>query len=157
MSGTYQAVKDGVPVRNRPYAPDKIIREIKKGTKVEVVASGKNSQGNLWYKIKDGTWIFSGNLEKAKAECKHSYNDSGYCTKCKKEYPIKLTSMSGTYKAVKDDVPVRNRPYAPDKIIKKLKKGAKVEVVASGKNSQGNLWYKLKDGTWIFSGNLKKA
>ncbi len=70
---------------------------------------------------------------------------------------MSVKSMTATtYTTVKDDVPVRNRPYSPEKIIKKLPKGTKVTVVASGTNSAGNLWYKLKDGTWIFSGNLKK-
>lgn len=89
--------------------------------------------------------------------CSHSYNKSGYCDKCNKEYPISLTSMNATYEAVKNDVPVRNRPYSPDSIIKYLSKGTKVTVVASGKNSVGNLWYKLNDGTWIYSGNLTKS
>lgn len=92
-----------------------------------------------------------------KPECSHKYNDKGYCNQCGKEFYISLSSMSATYEATKDDVPVRNRPYAPEKIIKYLSKGTKVSVVASGKNSVGNLWYKLNDGTWIYSGNLKES
>ena len=61
-----------------------------------------------------------------------------------------------TYYAVKDDIPVRARPYAPVAISKYLKKGAAVTVVGSGKNSQNNLWYKLNDGNWIFNENLTK-
>ncbi len=270
---TYQAVKDDVPVRNRPYSPESIIKSLSKGTKVTVVASGKNSAGNLWYKLNDGTWVYSGNLEKVKEEkasstlsinvtqyptsitkgssfglrgdissnynissikgyvinssgstvmstsdypdkksvniryinlnedmyfgdlssgkytlqvvvkddsgkkitwersfevksetkqetsCSHSSYDSyGKCKNCGKEYPMNVSSMSATtYQAVKNDVPVRNRPYSPENIIKYLSKGAKVTVVASAKNSVGNLWYKLSDGTWIYSGNLEKA
>lgn len=87
--------------------------------------------------------------------CDHSYDSSGYCSKCGQEYPISTSSMSATtYETVKGDVPVRNRPYAPDTIIKSLSKGTKVTVVASGKNSVGNLWYKLDDGTWVYSENL---
>lgn len=90
--------------------------------------------------------------------CSHDYNSRGYCSKCGQEYPMSVSSMSATsYEAVKNDVPVRNRPYAPDTIIKSLSKGTKVTVVASGKNSVGNLWYKLDDGTWVYSENLKKA
>ena len=152
---TYQAVKNDVPVRNRPYSPEKTIKTLSKGTKVTVVASGKNAAGNLWYKLKDGTWIYSGNLQKS---CAHaSYDSYGKCKSCGEVYPMKITSMTATtYKTTKNDVPVRNRPYSPEKIIKTLSKGTKVTVVASGKNSAGNLWYKLKDGTWIFSGNLQK-
>lgn len=89
--------------------------------------------------------------------CNHSYNKSGYCTKCGEEYYISLSSMNDTYEAVKNDVPVRNRPYSPDTIIGYLSKGSKVTVVGSGKNSAGNVWYKISDGTWIFSGNLTKS
>ena len=276
---TYQAVKNDVPVRNRPYSPEKIIKYLSKGAKVTVVASGKNSIGNLWYKLSDNTWVYSSNLEKVTttnttvdqskstlginltqyptnitkgkafnltgnvtsnynitsvkgyiinssgsivqsttdkpnaksmniqpaslnqnlifnnlsegtytlkveakdssgrsntwsksftvkakqvavtpATCNHSYNKSGYCSKCNQEYPISLNSMTATtYEAVKNDVPVRNRPYSPEKIIKYLSKGAKVTVVASGKNSIGNLWYKLSDNTWVYSENLTKS
>ncbi len=89
--------------------------------------------------------------------CSHSYNNRGYCNKCGKEYAISLSSMNATYEAVKNDVPVRNRPYSPDSIIKYLSKGTKVTVVASGKNSVGNLWYKLNNGTWIYSENLTRS
>lgn len=91
--------------------------------------------------------------------CSHSYNSKGYCSKCGQEYPMTITYLipAATYEAVKNDVPVRNRPYAPEEIIKSLSKGEKVSVVASGKNSVGNLWYKLDDGTWVYSENLKKA
>ncbi|MBE6966235.1 MAG: hypothetical protein E7441_09420 [Ruminococcaceae bacterium] len=88
----------------------------------------------------------------------HFYNSYGKCKSCGFEYSISLKSMSATtYQAVKNDVPVRNRPYAPETITKYLPKGAKVTVVASGKNSAGNLWYKLNDGSWIYSKNLEKA
>lgn len=92
------------------------------------------------------------------AACEHpSYDSSGYCTvaTCRAEFPINLTTISATtYYAVKDDVPVRARPYAPDTILESLKKDAAITVVGSGKNSAGNLWYKLSDGNWIFSDNL---
>lgn len=156
MNATYRTIKDDVPVRNRPYAPEAIIRTLANGTKVKVVSMGKNSQGNTWFELSDNTWVFSGNLEKVKV-CSHSYGDTGYCTKCKQEFPISLTPVNAVYKTVKKDVPVRNRPYAPEKSVATLAKGAKVTVVASGNNSQGNLWYKLSDNTWVFSGNVEKV
>ncbi len=97
-------------------------------------------------------------IKEDKNPCSHtSYNDYGRCKKCDKEYYINENPMSATtYQAVKNDVPVRNRPYSPEKITKYLSKGAKVTVVASGKNSVGNLWYKLNDGSWVYSKNLEK-
>lgn len=88
--------------------------------------------------------------------CDHRYDSRGYCSKCGQEYVMNLACLISptTYEAVKDDVPVRNRPYAPDNIIKSLSKGARVTVVESGKNAAGNLWYKLDDDTWVYSENL---
>ena len=87
-----------------------------------------------------------------------SYDSYGKCKSCGEEYDMTIKSMSATtYQAVKNDVPVRNRPYSPEKITKYLSKGTKVTVVASGKNSAGNLWYKLKDGSWVYSKNLEKV
>ncbi len=98
------------------------------------------------------------NINKGK-KCTHpSYNSYGKCTNCGQEYSMSVSSMTAaTYQAVKNDVPVRNRPYSPEKIVKYLSKGTQVTVVASGKNSIGNLWYKLSDNTWIYSKNLEKV
>lgn len=40
--------------------------------------------------------------------------------------------------------------------VRKAPKGSIVWVSSSIKNSSGNLWYKLTDGKWIFSDNVKK-
>lgn len=107
-----------------------------------------------------GTVVFrsNGNNSTTTKCTSHSYNDRGYCSKCGLEYSISLTTMSGTtYQTTKDNVPVRRRPYSPEKITKYLSKGTRVTVIASGKNSVGNLWYMLNDGSWIYSGNLTKA
>ena len=34
------------------------------GSIVTVIASAKNQAGNLWYKMDNGLWVYSGNLEK---------------------------------------------------------------------------------------------
>lgn len=87
----------------------------------------------------------------------HSYDSNGYCNICGAEYPIGITAVSGGYYVVKDNVPVRARPYASDKVLSNLKKGAVVYVVGKGNNSVGNLWYKLSNGNWVFSDNLALA
>jgi len=87
-----------------------------------------------------------------------TWNDSGYCTVGGEEYPISLIPVNRiTYQAVKNDVPIRNRPYAPEQIINGLSKGTAVTVVAMGKNSKGNTWYLLDDNTWVYSENVKEA
>ena len=255
MSETYYAVKDSVPVRNRAYSPEPTVRTLAKNEKVTVVGRGKNSQGNLWYRLSDGTWVFSDNLTKdttntapakptltvsknnvttspvkftwakvanateydirifqgdtlkyskfsmtgtslsfsnmpagnytaylaavnksanrwtysdtisftvspaAHTKCT-TYNELGYCTTCGKVFNMSPTTMSATYYAVKDDVPVRERPYSKEPTIKTLAKNEKVTVTGSGKNSLGKLWYRIIDGKdefWIFSENLTKT
>jgi|GEM_PF-829739 len=102
----------------------------------------------------DGYAKYKGNNHNY-SECK--WNDSGYCI-YGEEYPIKLTSMSPTtYQSVKDNTPIRLRPYAPEPIIKRLSKGEAVTVIAKGKNSKGNTWYLLDDETWVYSENVKAA
>ena len=87
----------------------------------------------------------------------HAYNDRGYCTIGGEEYPISLQSMTDTtYQAINDNTPIRWRPYKPEPIIDRLSKDTAVTVVASGKNAKGNLWYKLDNGTWVYSENVKK-
>lgn len=88
--------------------------------------------------------------------CQHTYNSSGYCTKCGAEYQMSITGMPGTiYYAVKADVPVRTRPYASNKIVRYLSANTSVVVVGKGTNAAGNLWYKLNDGTWVYGENLR--
>lgn len=92
------------------------------------------------------------------AECKHSYDDNGYCKICKDGFPMQVTTTFPVeYKVVKNDTPVRNRPYASDKIVNRLSKNTIVTVVKSGLNSQNNLWHGLDDGTWVYSENLEKV
>lgn len=88
--------------------------------------------------------------------CSHKYDDYGFCS-CGAEYPIKLTSMNATYYAVKADVPIRKRPYSPVTIDSRLSQGETVTVVAKGNNSKNNLWYKLSDGSWVYSENVKES
>lgn len=87
----------------------------------------------------------------------HEFDNYGHCS-CGTDFEIKTTKINNeTYFAVKDDVPVRKSPYSPVKIDKYLIKGETVTVAAQGKNSKNNLWYKLSDGSWVFSENLSKS
>lgn len=105
----------------------------------------------------DPTPVQKGNEEPK--TCSHSYNSRGYCSKCGQEFVMTMACLTSptTYEAVKNDVPVRNRPYAPEKTIRSLAKGEKVTVTEFGNNSVGNRWYKLSDDTWVYSENLKES
>ena len=159
VSAGYYAKKDGVIVRSRPYASGNIIKTLKRTETLYVIGQSYNSVGNLWFKLSDGNWVYSNDVERAvTAKCtSHTYDSSGYCTKCKAEYPINFTAKNETFYTNKDDVPIRSRPYSSNSIIVSIPKGTQVDVIGSGKNSIGNLWYKIEDGTWIYSENLTKT
>ena len=118
--------------------------------------NGKLYKGDIQYFTTTGTKPVGSAEPKA---CDHSYNSSGRCTKCGQEYPMTVMCLTSpvTYETVKDDVPLRERPYAPDAIVKSLPKGKQVTVVESGENALENLWYKLDNGLWVYSKNVKKV
>jgi len=154
VSGSRITTRDDTPVRARPYAPDTILNRLANGTSVTVNGRSTNSQGNVWYRLTDGNWIYSGNLN---SHCNtHNWNDRGFCSNldCNIEFRLDITAASGTRFATRDDTPVRARPYAPDTILTRLASGTGVAVNGRATNSQGNIWYRLADGNWIYSGNL---
>lgn len=154
LSGKYLTVKSNVLLKKRPYSASETVKTLKtKNTAVSLAGSAKNAFGNLWYQLSDGSWVYNEHVKK----CLHAkYSDKGYCTACGTEYALKLTELSATYVTTKDNVPIRKRPYAPNTVIKRLSGGTKLSVIASAKNSVGNLWYQLSDKTWVYSGNVKK-
>lgn len=89
----------------------------------------------------------------------HSYK-GGICTKCGKEYALTISSMSATAFTVTKSggAPIWSRPYSNNSTQKyTMKAGSTVVAVAKTTNEDGNLWYKLTTGEWIYSGNVKKA
>jgi len=164
QSVVYRTVKDNVPLRNRPYAPEPATKTLKKGAFVTVVGQATNSKGNSWYKLSDGSWIFSGNVKQF--FCPHSsktanYDSKGYCKLCPKEYglkmmyPLSVTLVGGNFRVLKDNVPVRKYPYSPFASVYTVNKGDVVKVVGTAKNAKKNLWCLLEDGNWIFFGNVE--
>lgn len=86
--------------------------------------------------------------------------EGGICKYCGAEYPYEVIYQKAQiYKVTKEDGAVcRSRPYSEnsDRICLKHK-NAIVAVVGQTRNEHGNLWYLLSDGTWIYSGNVKKS
>jgi uncharacterized repeat protein (TIGR02543 family) len=94
-------------------------------------------------------------------KCKHPSYSGGICKTCKYEYPLKESAYNGTFRVSKESgAPVWSRPYQDNSkkvdtynYNKEFKVVAKVtNINSSGKS--GNLWYKISDGKWIYSGNL---
>jgi len=147
----------GAPVWNRPYSNNSTtVRTQAYNSTVVVVAKTTNQAGNLWYKLKDGNWIFSGNVA-----VKHTHQYSGgICSECGDEYPLTIETIKDTrYKVTnKDGAPVWNRPYSNNSTrVRTQSYDTEVIVVAKTTNQAGNLWYKLNDGNWIYSGNVSSS
>ena len=146
-----------------------------------LICGGYNSDGNATFyahnsPLGNKTYNFKSNSQHkatciigAKViqfnKCSHTYDNSGYCTKSEAVYPISITEIVGTFFAVKNDVPVRTRPYQSGSIARTLKKDEFVSASGMGYNSVGNLmgynsvgnlWYKLSgtEERWVFSDNL---
>ena len=70
-------------------------------------------------------------------------------------YPLNVTLVGGNFRVLKDNVPVRNRPYSPFEAVYTVNKGDVVKVIGTAKNAKKNLWCLLEDGKWIFFGNVE--
>lgn len=153
----YQTNKTNVPNWSSASSKSRKVRVYPhSGTVVKVVDSTINSSGNLWYKLSDGTWIFSDNLKKHS----HTYNSGGYCNgrNCGYEWPYTISSASGTYQVVNSNgAKIWSRPYSNNSThYRTLSNGTTLTINGKTQNKEGNIWYRLTDGSWVFSGNVKK-
>lgn len=117
------------------------------GTKVSSSTKVTNAQNHTLY----AQW-------KAKSHT-HSYS-GGICDVCNYEYEYKITALSAqTYQVSNSSgASIWARPYSgKSKKLTTLKKGSVVVVTGKTTNQPGNLWYKLSDGSWVYSGNVKKV
>jgi len=93
------------------------------------------------------------------SKCSHPSYIGGVCTKCKYVYPLKETAVTGKYVVInKNGAPVWSIPYSKGsaKQITKYNQNTEINVVASVRNQNNKLWYKLNNGYWIYSGNIAK-
>lgn len=89
----------------------------------------------------------------------HSYT-GGICDKCGAEYAYSTKSLTpACYTVTKGNgAPIWSRPYSNNATeVRRQARGSVVVVVGSCVNQAGNTWYKLNDGSWIYSGNAQKG
>ena len=155
-SSPYETVKDNVPIWSQPSKSSTKVRTVStQGTILYVVSSTTNSHGNLWYKLDDNNWVYSGNV-RAVVTCQHDYS-GGICSTCKHEWPYRVETITQTLFTVSnaDGAKIWNRPYSKNSThMRTEQKGSNLIAVAKTTNEAGNLWYKLSDGNWVFSGNI---
>jgi len=152
----YMVISDSAVMHNAPYAVAKSTGTLSKGDTVTVTAKADNAFDNLWYKTKDGDWIWSDHVEK---HTKHEYSKStGRCA-CNKMFPydIKAQTSAPYEKNVDHDPPIRQYPYSGAKKLDTLTKGQAVYINAytysdpnpSWIGGRTDKWYRLESGGWI--------
>lgn len=86
----------------------------------------------------------------------HEYVN-GVCS-CGDKLYWKVKSLSGEYEVTKDSsAPVWSEPISShgSEILRRVNKGSIVTITAEYHNHEGSIWYKLSDGGFIYSGNVK--
>lgn len=150
----YQTNKADVPIWTSASSKSTKAYTIgQSGTVISVVGSTTNSSGNLWYKLSNGYWVFSGNVTKHS----HKYT-GGICTSsgCGYEWPYSVSSKSGTFVVTNSGgAKLWSRPYSNKSTnVALLGYGTAMTINGSTKNQEGNTWYRRTDGYWVFSGNV---
>lgn len=152
----YQTNKSDVPIWSQASSKSSKRDVLPYGTVLRVTGSTVNSSNNLWYRLDNGNWVFSGNVTKHS----HSYNNGGYCTgrNCGYEWPYTIYSASGTYQVTNTNgAKIWSRPYSNNSTHYRTSGyGSVLSVNARTTNREGNVWYRLTDGSWVFSGNIKQ-
>ena len=152
----YQTSKASVPIWSEANSKSTQVMVISTaGTVLQVNGSTVNSSNNLWYRLTNGYWVFSGNV----TAHSHSYT-GGICNGngCGYEWPYSVSSASGTYQVTNTSgAKIWTRPYSNKSTQVRLDSyGATVTVTGKTTNQEGNSWFRLSDGYWAFSGNVSQ-
>lgn len=124
---------DGTNVRSAPGTYNPVLFKLNKGTYILYNGTSKDKDGGLWYKIYD----FNSN--------KTGYVASYLCNKT--GITIKGEDTNITAKVNADYLNVRTGPGTEFNLVKRLNYGTTVNVVRIIKRSDGEIWYKFKDGS----------
>ena len=153
-SGYFQTVKADVPIWSASNSDSTKVRTIsQKGTVLYIVSETTNSKGKRWFKLSNGTWVFSGNVES------HSHKYSGgICTGigCGYEYRYTVYSASGTFVVTNTSgAKIWSRPYSNNsKHVFTQNYTTAMTINGYTINQEGNKWYRRTDGYWVYGGNV---
>ena len=167
----WESAKADVPLRNHYGSEFDIKSRLSaKGTVVTQVDKEINWTSpftfTVWYKVQvnEGCtnnglsgdfWVYSERLTKHK----HTLA-AGACTATGCLYAETIETVDKTTRYLEittDNAQVRERPYNDGAPVQQLAKGTIVTATAQVKNYKNSVWYKLKSGNYIFSGNVKEA
>ncbi len=95
----------------------------------------------------------------SKTKQEHTYS-GGICTSCNHVWSYSITSVTPTDYTVTaaNGAPLYNRPYSVNSTkLETRSAGSVVTVTAKTTNQSGNLWYRVSNGYWVWSGNVSKG
>jgi len=122
--------------RVRPYEDTDLAKSYKEGDLIELVGSGVNKWGNTWYKTKEGTYVYS--------------EDVDYCYKIVENMDAYYTTDNKQYGY--------QTPYDVGTKVNQFSAGSIIHVVQSVKNKVAlgieNTWYKTDLGSFVYSENV---
>lgn len=116
----------------------------------------------------NATWTFNANVDRTlqarfvAIACNHSWSNIGICSHCNvrsEDTVIQLTAVTPQERiTTRADAPVRPRPYNTGTYNRRYARiGSTIRVDMRGVNTQGNVWYRVVGGGWIYSGNVSAA
>ncbi|MBR5479223.1 MAG: hypothetical protein IKU84_03510 [Clostridia bacterium] len=123
-------------IRKDCYSDSKVLKNVKKGAELTIVSEKTNKYGNLWLGVKGGGYIYS--------------------EKCNPVLPA-LVTVDYYVKATKNTT-VRSSYYSDGtKKVKDVKSGDVLRIVGEQTNKYYNVWLKVSDGGYIYSGNVQRV
>lgn len=99
---------------------------VPKGNTIKLVGAVENKHGNIWYKTEDGGFVYSGDVI--------FYQD--------------YFAISANFKNTEKRAS-RKLPFVDSDAVQSIGKGDIVQVTRFVKNSYGNLWAQLSDGSYL--------
>jgi len=157
FSGTYEVVNtSGAKIWSRPYS-NKSTHHYTASYGSVLYLNGKtvNQENHTWYRLSNGYWVYSENVSKHT----HKYT-GGICNTsgCAYEWPYSVSAYSGTFVVTNTSgAKIWSRPYSKNSTHKYTStNGSVLNVVGKTTNQESHLWYKLDNGYWVFSENVKQ-
>ena len=139
---TFVVTSWGANIWSKPYSSgdSKVVKTVAKAANLSIVAKVRNSTGGLWYQLSDGGWVYSNNV------IEKSYEPSNVIA-----YNRSATVMATAGANIWSEPSTSGL----SKLVRTAKYQAKLTVVGKITNNAGSLWYKLSDGNWVYSNNIR--
>lgn len=136
-----------VALRKYPSGNSSIEKYVAKGDILYVETAGNNNFGALWYKTREGYYIYSANIA--------AFSD--YSSEIKKFHNT-VVSVNATYavNSFSDSkTPLRIEPSEGNNILAYADNGAYLYMIESGVNSAGATWLRTEQGYYVKKSEVK--